>query len=214
MQMRNSGVRAGAGDAAPRANHIYRRAAWPGMVAMAQKGGQSLVDARTVAAGARRGARQDAAQAADADGKLFEVVDKWIEHLSHPAPTPELQKAREEELNKELDKELDKDLSKQISEDMRKERQRERQDPKRIAADRYRDNTIAVGEDSRRTTILDIEWYDAGLTYADLYPKKYAGINIKAPVDPLPYFGPDEIRVVKKGSCTCMQCGCAGLDPI
>ena len=184
------------------------------MDTVSERGGRFPTDFRTAAAAEGRGAQQGAAQAADADGKLFEVVDKWIEHLSHPAPTPELQKAREEELNKELNKELDKDLSKQISEDMRKERQRERQDPKRIAADRYRDNTIAVGEDSRRTTILDIEWYDAGLTYADLYPKKYAGINIKAPVDPLPYFGPDEIQVVKKGSCTCMQCGCAGLDPI
>ena len=184
------------------------------MVAMAQKGGQSLMDARTVAASERRGARQAAAQEADADGKLFEVVDKWIEHLSHPAPTLELQKAREVELNRELDRELDRELGKDIRKANLEHRIKERQDPKRIAAERYRDNTIAVDEDSRRTTILDIEWYDAGLTYADLYPKKYAGINIKAPIDPMPYFGPDEIRVVKKGSCTCTQCDCAGLDPV
>ena len=67
---------------------------------------------------------------------------------------------------------------------------------------------IEVDDDSDQTSIVDVHWYDAGITYDVLFPKMYEGKNVTpsaVPTENLPYLG-DSARVIKKGTCGCDCC--------
>ena len=67
---------------------------------------------------------------------------------------------------------------------------------------------IEVDEDSDRTTLIDIEWYDAGATGDVCHPGAHARSGVKpSPITPGESSRPSErARVIRKGSCACDCC--------
>ena len=163
-----------------RTNDIYRRMAGPSVSNMLEGAGTPPEDTPAPVGGAGRG-RQAAAERQDAaDARLIAAVEAERAYWAKRGPI-EHQKMQ---------------LEAQLEEN------------RKYRLEYNHNHMIEVDEDSDRTTLLDIEWYDAGTT-GDVY---LPGVHARSGVKPSP-ITPEEVpppseraRVIRKGSCACDCC--------
>ena len=131
--------------------------------------------------------RQDAA-----DARLIAAVEAERAYWARRGPI-EHQKMQEK---MQLEARLEAQLEAQLEEN------------RKYRLEYNHNHMIEVDEDSDRTTLIDIEWYDAGAT-GDVYlPGAHARSGVKpSPITPEESSRPSErARVRRKGSCACDCC--------
>ena len=179
-----------------RTNDIYRRMAGPSMSNMLQGAGTPPEDAPAPVGGAGRG-RQAAAERQDAaDAKLIAAVEAERAYWAKRGPIEHQKMHQKMQLEARLEARLEAQLEAQLEEN------------RKYRLEYNHNHMIEVDEDSDRTTLIDIEWYDAGAT-GDVYlPGAHARSGVKpSPITPEESSRPSErARVRRKGSCACDCC--------
>ena len=167
--------------------------AGPRVSNMLQEAGTPPEDAPALVAGAGRG-RQAAAerQEDDADAKLIAAVEAERAYWAKRGPIEHQKEHQKAQLEAQLE------------------------ENRKYSLEYNRDRMIEVDEDSDQTTILDVEWYDAGTTCDVYLPGMHARNGVKpSPITPEDLLHTsDQARIVRKGSCACDCCAARSAEDV